>query len=319
MKKILSISISLVIALSVCTFQGCTTEDSKVIRIGYIPGLTGSALHLIYELNLIEKYAPDVSVELIRFESGVSVNEAFISNNIDVVEYSLPNFLIGVDRGIQFKISSASNYVQVSVQTNNPLIQDLTDVSPDDRIAVLSITGFPNMLIQMAAEQQLGNYNALEHLTVVMNTEEAELALINKSGITLHSVQLASAIRQNNAGFPTILTDVDILGEKCATFVNVASVDFFEQHPDLYEAYLYALEDAIELINDRNDEAIGIIAKRENISEDIFFELLDSGRLSFSSTATYPIMPIADFMHKVGLISNETLDINRLYFHSSAA
>lgn len=304
MKKIMISIIILMIILTACFFLlNKKDNDTQTIRILVSDGVSSAQLHVMEELHLVEKYAPDTKVEFQVFYSGSAINEAFIANQGDIASLGIANFLTGLDKGISYKVAAAVSHTRFGLQTNNPNIKSLKDIGPDDKIAVSSLTGIHGTLLKMACEKELGDPDALKDNIVVMDASDAELALINKSsGISLHMAEIANILRENRAGCPTILDNVDILGVRCTNMVTVASTDFAENHPDLYNAYVSALEEATTLINNRDEQALEIISTTQNISKEEIIEYLDSDSLIFSTTK-YNILPITDFLYKIGQIS----------------
>ena len=320
MKKLITSVILLVIILTACFFIFNKNEDdTPTIRIMIGDGISFAPLYVIKDLSLIEKYSPNAKIELTSNLSGTIMNESFIANQVDIAAFSISTFATGLDKGIPYKIASPLAYTRYGLQTNNPNIKSLKDIGSNDKIAVSSLTGSTAIILKIACEKEFGDADALKDNMVTMSASEAELALINRSsGISLHIISLPSILRENQAGCPTIIDDVAILKERCAGTITVATTDFVKKQPDLYNAYLSALEEAVTLINNKDEQAIEIISKSLTISKEEIIESLDSGNLSFS-TSECNILQITDFLYKTGEISTKIESLQDISFPNVAA
>ena len=321
MKKTMILIIIFIIIL-ITYFFIFNKKDGHIPTIRIMVGdvLTHSPLYVMNELHLIEKYASNAKIDFrISSSGGNTANEAFIAEQLDISVLDISNFTTGLDKGIPYKIASPLAYTRYGLQTNNPNIKTLKDIGPNDKIAVSSLTGTPTTLLRIACEKEFGDADALKENIITMDAYAAELALINKSsGISLHMISLSCILRENQTGCPTILDDIDILSEKCANVFTVATIDFVENYPDLYDAYLSALEEAITLINNKDEEALEIISKYINISKEELIEHIDSGNLHFS-TSEYNFLPITDFLYRTEGISTKIESLQEFSFPNVTA
>lgn len=320
MKRIIIFTILLIIILGACFLAFHKKEgDVPVIRLISTDSIHTAPFHVMKELKLIEKYAPDVKVEYAIGDGGTAVDEAIIADKADIGVTSITNFAIGFNKGIPYKIASAIGYARTGLQTNNPNIKSLKDIGPDDRIAVASPTGGATIYLKMACEKEFGNLNALEDNLIVMDTYAAQLALINKSsGISLHMDSLATILYENREGCPTILDDVAVMGGKYASVVTVAANDFVEKNPDLYNAYLLALEEATALINNKDEQALEIVFEYCKIKKEDIVAYLDSGNL-FYTTTDFSVLPFTDFLYKTGQIPTKIESLQDISFPNVTA
>ena len=319
MKKIVLIILILIILVTCFFIFNQKEKNTSKIRIMATNGIGHAPLYVMNELSLIEKYAPNAKLDLTIASSSNGLNEAFIANQTDFASFSISDFMIGLDKGIPYKISSALSYSRFGIQTNNPNIKTLKDVGPNDKVSITSLTGFSATLFYMACEKEFGDYKALENNIVVMDAVNGEMALINKSsGISLHVHSLSTILRENRAGCPTILDSIDILGEKCTSIIIVGSNDFVEKQPELYNAYLSALDEAVSLITNKDEQALEVMSKSFNISKEEIIENLDSGNLSFSTTE-YNILPLVDFLYRTGITSTKIESLDEVSFPNVTA
>ena len=82
---------SLVLAIAALT-PAARAEEAHELRIGKEPGLGYLPLVVMREQRLIEKRAPEVSVEWRQLTSGAAVRDAMIAGKIDIGSGGFPPF-----------------------------------------------------------------------------------------------------------------------------------------------------------------------------------------------------------------------------------
>jgi NitT/TauT family transport system substrate-binding protein len=281
-----------------------SAEEIRVFRISSQDNLKSAPLFVIEGMGLLEKYIDNVKVVNLNNESMAAMNEAFAGRQIDAGLLSITNVFVGIDRNIPYKIALPVSYSMISIQTNNPDIKSLVDLTEKDLISIPNHTGLTAMVLHLASQAQLGDYRALQNQIVLMNTFDGYTALVHKAGITLHVTDFTLRIMANEAGFPTIIEDKDVSEVNSMTNLWIVTDDFYNKNRDIHEAYLKALEEAVFLINSRDERALGIITSRFDISREDFELYMDMGYIQYSTNmAALNPEPYADIAHKSGIIS----------------
>ena len=305
-KTIFAVIAILVIAAGVLFLVFANRDvSSRKVRVAVTNTALMAPLFVMHDLNLLENHAPGIALELVVVDSGTVINEAFIAGSIDAAGLNVTNFLVGADKSIPYGILSSLAYGFNSVQTNAPdRIKSFADIAENDRIAVTTLTGSSALLLYLASERYFGSYDALEGNIVTMNSADALLALINKSGITLAVSSLTERIKANEAGCVTILEDTDIHNEGIMNNFLLFNKEFYEDNSDIALCVLAALEDAIALIEIKDDRAISSITSRTGLDNDTFIEYLDLGFFKYVLDDFSTLEMVIDISHKVNLISS---------------
>lgn len=314
MKKIIAvvILIALIVSLVIFNIDSKGSRQEQTIRVVYTADLSGAPILVMEKMNLIKQYNSDVKITVTPLSPGSAINEAFIAGQTDIGHLGIPNVLVGIDKGIPYKIMSSVANTEGGLQTNNLKIKSLKDIGSDDKIAVPSLTSTSTMQLHILAEKELGDYNALENNLIVMSDDNAITALINKSGISMHMTQFTNRIRENQAGLPTVISSQNISQGIVMEKYCVASVDFYEKHRELYEAFYSALKDAVKLINDKDEEALNIMAAEYGFDKEILINYLNLGYITYLNDS-YNIEPYVDMAYKMGLISKKR-EISEMIF-----
>jgi len=279
--------------------------DGRTIRMA-VPNMSASApLFIISEFDLMNKYLPNSKLELIVTDSGNTINEAIIANQIDGMITGLPNFLIGVDRGIPYKILTSVSYGRSSIQTNDPDIKSIHDVKDHHLIGINGLIGTQAFLLCFTAEKYFGSFDALNNQTVIMSVEDITLALANKSGISLAFTDITSRVIQNELGNPTILEDTILFDERILTHYVIFNEKFHAENKELINAFYLALTESVKLINSKDDTVLEVISNNYRIKKDIFTEILDKGFLVYELDNFNSIDTLTDMAIKMGLIATK--------------
>lgn len=277
--------------------------------IGYLP------LSIVKVRRLLEEEAAargvSVSISWIRFASGVAMNEALISNNLDIASGGVGPLLTiwARTRGnLDVRGIAALNAMPIYLNTVNPNVRIIADFTDRDRIALPAVkVSIQAVVLQMAAEQVFGrgNHERLDHLTVSMSHPDGMGAMLSgQSEITAHFTAAPFMYQQlADPRVRRVLNSYDVLGGP-HTFNNVWALGRFRsQNPQIVAALIAALDRAMRLIAEEPEamarlwiddhrsrldveEVVRIIRDRENVW----------------TTTPMRIMAFADFMHRTGAI-----------------
>ncbi|GHU36037.1 hypothetical protein FACS1894172_18520 [Spirochaetia bacterium] len=282
-KLILSITIFVMIVVSLGIWLAMNPKpdagEQEIKIAAKTSDYLGAPLLVIREMNLLQKYMPNLKLTIVSTESSAVSNEAIVANQVDGTIMGITNFLVGTEKRIPYKIAAPVSYLQLTIQTNNPSIKKITDISSDDKIAVSSYTGTNAFLLAAIAKKYFGNYRALDRNFVIMDSADALIALINKSGISLQFGDAAQRKRANEAGCHTIFEGI----ETKAINLCVFSDEFHDKHKELYNAFMQSLNEAIQLINNKDEQAIDVIAKHLVVDKEAILAQLETGDIGFSS------------------------------------
>lgn len=291
--------------------------SAETIRIVEQFGTIYLPLHVIRDQKLLEKHAAalgleDVEVEWAKLSGGAAINDALLSGNVDVAAAGIGPFLTLWDRTDgAVKIIGGLAHQPNYLITSRPDIQSLEDFKPEDKIALPAVgVSVQSRILQMAAEKTFGEgqHALLDNNTVSLPHPDATAALL--SGSTEIAAHLSNSPFQERAledpSIHRIFSSYDILGGPVTPTYVYATVDFREQHPELFEAFLLAFREASAWIEANKAEAAETYVRVENSSLDPAFvqSLLES------PDSLYTLVParsfdFADFLYRTGAIKKQ--------------
>ena len=284
--------------------------------IGYLP------LQMMRDRELIEKHGAeagiDITVEWARFSGGQAMNEALLSNSVDVGSGGVGPLLLIWDRtNGDVKGIAAINDMPLFLNSNDPELRSLADFTADHRIALPAAgVSIQARVLQMAAKEQLGEWNALEVNQVSLPHPDATAQMISQvAGISAHLSSPPFQYQQlQHDHIHNVLSSYDVLGRH--TFNSVWSrTSFRENNPVTYGAFLAALNEAMELIAaDPADAAATYIrVTGSGLDEAFILSMIEDPDISYTTTPNNT-MQFATFMHEIGVLNNLPASWQDYYF-----
>lgn len=298
-----------------------TIRIAEQFGLGYLP------LQILRDRNLIEQHGKaqgiDVKVEWAQLSGGAAMNDALLSDSIDLAAGGVGPLLTVWDRtkgSANVRAIAALNSLPAFLTTNNPAVRSLKDFTDKDRIALPAVkVSVQARILQIAAEQAFGagKHDALDRLTVALPHPDATAALLSgASEITGH---LSSApfqyLQLKDPKIHKVFSSYDVLGGPHTANLVWAKESFRTQNPKTYRAFLDALAEAVALIQ-RNPEAAVDAYRAQNkgdLDRDFVLSLLKDPDIRYT-LAPERVEQFASFMHKVGAIRNKPASWKDVFF-----
>lgn len=315
-KRCLSLFASLILLGATAGSALAEVQQIRVAEqfgIGYLP------LQMIRNKNLIEKHAEKLGLETIKvvwsqFGGGSAMNDALLSGNLDFASGGVGPLLTIWDKtkgNLNVKGVAAINSMPLYLNSNNPDVKSIKDLTDKDRIALPAVkVSIQARTLQMAAEQALGKgkYDVLDKWTVSMKHPDGVAAMLaEKSEITAHLT--APPFQQQELENPKVhkvMSSYDVLGGPSTFNLIWATSDFREKNPKTYKAFVDALKEAMDLINaDKNAATdIYIDVTKSKLNREFVRKIIVNPENEFTMTPRNTIK-YADFMFSVKALKNK--------------
>lgn len=323
MLRISHLSLALGVALSLSSISA--HAEMSEVRVATQIGLPYLPLIVMQHDKLWEKKAKEAGLELTatyaQLGGGGPLNDALLSDSIQVASAGVAPLLVLWDRtqsNYKVKALSAINASPMDILTNNPKIKSVKDFGPDDRIAVASVKVSINAIVlQMAAEQATGKWDALENIQVAMAHPEAFSALTTHSGgITGY---VANSPFQDRAlkmpGISKVVDSFEVQGGPASLSLIYAKSSFVTQNPKLTAAFIAAQREAVASIK---ADPKGAIEKYVAVTGDktdpaILQGLITSPQWNFDLEPK-GTMKVANFIVKTGLLKHKPASWKDYFF-----
>ena len=295
----------------------------KQIGLGFLP------IMVMEHEKLIEKHTRAAGLGEVKGVYATTVgpavmNDAMLAGRIDIGTNGPTSIILiwSRTRGTDNEIKGMAAMITspMWLNTNNPRIKSVRDISPTDRIAVPGIkTSNQAMVLQMATAQAFGKeqFDKFTAQTVAMSHFDGMAALLSKKEITLHLTSPpVMYLELEQPGIQRVLNSDDVLGGP-TTFSNIfSSSKFRNANPRTYRAALAAFTEAIALINKDKKWAAQVYLtvsgdKKSTVAE--ILKQLEDTNIQFTTTPRN-VQKYADFMHDAGYIKIRPTSWKELYF-----
>ncbi|MCA1325569.1 ABC transporter substrate-binding protein [Herbaspirillum sp. alder98] len=320
-------------ALAATTLLWTTPAQAEgQLRIAYQYDVGDILLHVVRDQKLIEKYAAQegvqANVEWKQLSGGAAINDAILSNTLDVASTGLPPLLTIWDRtyGKQnIKAIAALGSLPTYLLTRNPDVKKLTDFSPRDRIALPATTiSLHARLLQIAAAQQFGKdkFAHFDEITVTLPHSEAAAALLSgKTEVNSHFASPPFQFQElKDPAIRKITTSYEILGGPSTLNILWAPERYQRENPKTFTALRRALAEALVFVQKNKAEAAAIYVRLENSRLPVSFvqEIISSPDVQYT-LQPQNTFKLASFLADVGAIKHRPASWKDYFFDEAQA
>ncbi len=291
--------------------------------IGFLP------LLVMEQQKSIEKHAAalghkNLKVTFANLGGPAVVNDALLSGAAHMVPAGPPAFLFLWDRtrdNAQITGIAAMSSLPMYLNTTNPRIKALRDITEKDRIAVTAIkVSIPAIVMQMAARKEFGDRETFRYdrFTVALTHPDGVAALLSGiSEIDLHFTSPPFHARElKDPRVRTILNTDEVMGGSTTFTMLYTTRKFRDENPLTYEAIVRAVKDAIEFINKDKRGAAQVyfdsIGGKGETIEEIVATLNDPKNVI--TMVPQNTLKYAQFMYEIGSLKNRANSWKDLFF-----
>ncbi|HEX4207248.1 MAG TPA: ABC transporter substrate-binding protein [Ktedonobacteraceae bacterium] len=294
--------VSLVSACNIGATGHSSGSAPATFTIAYQPGLGVASLVVLKYQKTLEKQFPNTRFQWKILFSGASVREAVIANQAQLGSLGISPFLIGWDRGVNWKVLVASSRADIWLVSNNPRIKSLKDFTSNDKIGIVAPDAQQALLLRKAAQQQLGNAHALDKNIVAITSSDGEQALLSGQ-IAAHYAGSPFQEREVAAGGHIVLHSTDAFGP-VGTGVLALTQSFYNQYPDFSKKFYQDYVAASAFAKKNLDQTAQYLAEDQGGGGTVaqFKTLLAHPDFVIETTPS-GLLAYARFMQSIGLIS----------------
>ncbi|SCZ79369.1 ABC transporter substrate-binding protein [Acidaminobacter hydrogenoformans] len=250
---------------------------------------------------LAKRGLADVTVEYKRLGNTAAIREAMVSGDLDIGFVAIPPFLIGKDRGMDWRIITGLSESPMALVTKDPELYDLRDLTSAHRILLPQPGSVQHILLSMYAEKTLKDPKAFDNQLMAMSHPDAMMAMMNGPNTQLHFTSppyLEQELAQE--GYKVLIDGEAIMNGPFTFIVGICPQRVYDNTP-LYEAFEEALSGAITFMNETPEEAIAILSKAYDYSEADLRLYLSNPQLRFDKQVQ-GLEVFHDFMSRTGVI-----------------
>jgi len=315
-------------AISAASFAAAPASAQEV-RIARQFSMGYLQFNVMEHEKLLEKHTAalglkDVKITWAIFNGPDAMNNALISDSVDIVAGGVPGLLTLWNRtrgtANEVKGIAALSSQPFLLNTRSDTIKSIADLKDSDRIAVPAVkVSVQAVTLQMAAAKLFGekNFGKLDPLTVSMSPPDATIALLAGSG-EINCVFGVPPFQQQQLekpGIHTILNSYDVMDGPHTFTVAWTSARFRDKNPVLYKALIAALKEATAIVDKDRRKAAGYWI--EDVKSKLPLEKVTaviSGPQVQWTMAPLNTMKYAAFMASVGSLKEAPKSWKDLFF-----
>jgi NitT/TauT family transport system substrate-binding protein len=287
---------------------GASGDDTALpdgVSIASGSGLIYAPLTIMQQEGMLEERFPDIRFDWkTGLSGGAAVRDGILSGDINLGVSGVAPFLVGWDRGVDWKIIGAMGSLDVWMVTLDPAVESLEDITPDMSISAPSPDSGQAISLAAAAEKELGDPNRFTSQIVALPHPDAFQAL------TTGSTQIAytsppfqyQLVDEHGAHIVTSFYEVF---ENATSTALVMTQDYYDRYPAFAEGVHEALNEALEMLRDEPEQAAEILSAAEGgtPTAEEYAEWIQIESTDWTSQP-YAYLATGEFMQSAGLISN---------------
>jgi NitT/TauT family transport system substrate-binding protein len=298
-------------------FAGAAHAEVPEVRIARQFSMGYLQLNLLDHEKLIQKHAaalgiPEVKVTTFKFNGPAAMNDALLSDSVDIVSGS-PQGLLTIwsrTRGSaqEVRAISALATLPFTLNTNDATIKTIDDMARCKKIAVPAVrVSAQAVTLEAAAARAYGEaaFARFDPQTVSMSPPDATIALLS-AGSEVNCVWAVPPYLQQqlqNPAVHAVLNSFDVWGGPNTFTMAYTASRFRNRNPTLFKALYDALTEATERVNaDLGKAARYWIEDGESKLPVDFVRGVAAAPGTTWTTVPQHTMQVADFMHRIGAI-----------------
>ena len=311
MRMILAAAATLLLSSFVARAQVPEVRIARQFSMGYLQ------FNIIEHEKLIQKHAarmgiPEVKVTPFKFNGPAAMNDALLSDSVDIVGGS-PQGVLTIwsrTRGTAQEVRAISALVTLPfvLNSNDPTIKGIDDLSRCKKIAVPSVkVSAQAVTLQAAAAAAYGikEFARFDTMTVSMSPPDATIAILSGTNEVNCVWAVPPFLQQQmqNPAIHTVMNSFDVWGGPNTFTLAYTTAKFRDRNPVLYKALYAALQEATERV--RTDPTTAARYWIEDGDSKLTNDFVRSVAVSPGTTWTMVpqnTMKAAQFMHQVGSI-----------------
>jgi len=305
-----------VLSLVIILFGSCSNKKPEELSVTIAEqyGLAYAPLQILKEKKIIEAKIPGIKVKWVKLGNTAAIREAVLGGKVDIGFMGIPPFLIGWDKGMDWKIFTGLSKAKIGLVTWRDDLKTLSDFGPEDRIALPQPGSIQHILLSMAAEKYIGKSDTFDNQLVTMKHPDGMSALLSKRDIAAHFTSPPYIMMElSEPDMKLVVDGKDAMGGDFTFIAGMVTDKFSLENPDILSIIRNSIALAGEFIMEQPEEATAILKKDYSIPEETLFTYLTGGMLEYSNELE-GLSQFIDFMKAKGYLENTPENMDEIFF-----
>lgn len=301
---VLTVIVALVSSLFL---SACGEKEEKTLSIGEQFGLAYAPLEIMkskgFLEDALEKRGLGIKVQWKKLGNTSAIRESMLSGDLDIGFTAIPPFLIGKDKGMDWRIIAGISKTSVSLVTKDPSLGSISDLKDSHRIMLPQPGSIQHILLMMAAEKELGKASALDGQLLSMSHPDGVTAFISGNSDLLHFTTPPYLQEELDNGGRILFDGRESFGGDFTFIVGICQERVFKD-TEVYESFKEALVMTMEYMQSDTEGTLDILSEAYDFETGELEGYLKDGTTTFG-TGVEGLGTFVEFMERNGLISAE--------------
>ncbi|HEX2911423.1 MAG TPA: ABC transporter substrate-binding protein [Chloroflexia bacterium] len=277
------------------------TLPSKV-TIAYQPGLGYAQLIVMKQQKVLETTFPRTTFEWKLLSNGASIRDGMIAGQIQLGALGIAPFLVGWDKGANWKILSALDALDIWLMTKQPDIQSLKDIKPGMKIGLPAPDSIQALVLRKAAQTQLNNPKALDANMISME-HPLGVQSLTSGQIAAHMTTPPFQFQETSAGARSILHSFDVFGQATSLGLFMTQ-SFYDKYPDFANWFYQQIKQSTDFIKQKPDDAAKLLSQEDQgkTSPEQYKTWMTDKSVNYD-TVPHGLMAYSEFMKSTGFMN----------------
>lgn len=318
-----NLAVAAAVGAVVLTASSCGGSDSSAasgdpekVTVAVGAGIAYAPLTIMKAEGLLQERFPDT--EFVWNEGvsgGAATRDGMIAGEIQVGVAGIAPFLIGYDKGVEWKVLGSMGQLDIELVALDPEVTDLEALDESGvAISLPSPDSGQAIALKALGEQELGDVSAFDDQLAAMAHPEAFQALLTgTTGAAFTGPPFTYQLIDEHDG-RTLATAADAFGPMTYSAI-VLTDEFHDDYPEFADGLFEALEEALTMLRDQPEQAGRILSEAEdgNTSPEQYAEWVQRPENDWS-VAPQGYMSNAEFMASIDLISEAPENLDDIMF-----
>lgn len=306
-----------ILLLGLCACQAKAGE--KTVTINSSGNYIVATMVIIKEEKLMEKYLPEgYTVNWSSVATSTEIRDGMLTGNINIASPAVSTTISALENDIPFRIMSYMCTPVYKMYSSRDGIQTVDDIGSEDRISITGYSGSMHLAFLAYCKEHFGQWDKLTKNLVVMPNSESLASLESGSDISVGIYQFSTnLLAEKNPAIHCIGDISDVAEQYGVGQVCVTTEDYYQEHPEVIEAFLSAQEEAIELFYEQPEYVADLlIASGISIEKEALLAAMpESGPSGVFTAEQYDTL--ARFMYEAQMLSREPKKLSDFDFYDA--
>lgn len=276
-KKLTQVLALMLTAIMIGSFVGCGSRPKeRKLRISRSYSYGSVTQYIMQEKGILEKHMPEnVAVEWLQLSSSSEIRDAVVSGQVDIASVALTTYITAYENSFPLTLLSYSVSTPVNIYSNDPEITAIDEFPDTAKIAVISKGGYVSMSFLAYCKETLGDATMYDNLLTTIPEADAVASMQTSRDFNGAVLQFPAMRKAEEIEHVVLLADLtEVIEEYGIGSVFFTHSDYYEENPDIVEAFMEAQEEALQFIKDNPEETAQMLSEPFGIESDAILEIL---------------------------------------------